>query len=441
MQVILDISVMGGARTGNFRMTDYLARGLAASPECDMALCTLAYPEVMDNCLAYYQQQPQLQAAPMLYADWRKTRWRLSRRISLLNSQLKEASTIKASCQARKYDELLRELQLSKRALRHLLTFVDAFIQSSHRADMRHLHQADIFHSFFFPISSMVRRQSQARRFLTVSDLVPILYPQYLEAGTVRTLQEALAQLQPDDWVCCISQSTKNDLCNTYDFDPARVFVTHLAASPEIFYPCTDEAQIAALRSRYTIPDGPYLLSLCTLEPRKNIDHVIRCFARLVREENISDLSLVLVGGKGWLYDKIFETISGSVAEQAALKKRIIITGYAPDEELAALYSGATAFVYPSFYEGFGLPPLEAMQCGLPVITSNNSSLPEVVGDGGIMLDASDADGLCQSVLDLLHSPTLRQSLAERALVRARQFSWQKTIDATISAYKVALSS
>lgn len=246
----------------------------------------------------------------------------------------------------------------------------------------------------------------------------------------------SLNSLDIEDYVICVSHATRNDLLNNVKLDPAKVFVVHNAASSDIFYPCSDLAKIASVRRKYSIPEYPYILGLSTLEPRKNIDHVIRCFAKLVQEQSIKDLNLVLVGGKGWDYNKIFEEIEN----HASLKERIIFTGYVADEDLAALYSGALAFVYMSFYEGFGLPPLEAMQCGVPVVTSNTSSFPEVVGEAGIMLAPKDVDGFCNSIFEIYKKPSLREAMSLASLEQAKNFSWEKCIQETIAAYKTALS-
>ena len=171
------------------------------------------------------------------------------------------------------------------------------------------------------------------------------------------------------------------------------------------------------------------------MEPRKNIDHTVRCFARIVKEQHISDLNLVLVGTKGWDFDKIFT----EMMKHNSVRDRVIVTGYVADEDLAAIYSGAQMFVYPSLYEGFGLPPLEAMQCGVPVITSNTSSLPEVVGEAGIMVNPQDSDVLCQAMTDIYRKPALRNELATRALARAKQFSWASCAQQTVRAYETVL--
>jgi glycosyltransferase involved in cell wall biosynthesis len=190
-----------------------------------------------------------------------------------------------------------------------------------------------------------------------------------------------------------------------------------------------------AVRIKYHLPPEPFFLSVCTLEPRKNLVHVIQAFGRLIEQEKISGLNLVLVGAKGWQYDQIF-------AESGAtnvLKRRVIFTGYVPDEDLAPLYTEALAFLYLSLYEGFGLPVLEAMQCGIPVVTSDNSSLPEVAGDAGILLDARDQDALCAAMLSLYGNAELRDELRCKSLRNAARFSWQQCAQATLRGYDQAL--
>jgi glycosyltransferase involved in cell wall biosynthesis len=300
------------------------------------------------------------------------------------------------------------------------------------------LNQSDIFHSPYLPIPQQVKEVRALKRFLTVYDLIPLLHPEFFAAPKrdQNTIRDAIDSIDPETWVLSISQATKDDLCSyRKDIDPARVFVTPLAAS-EMFYPNHDPEEQDRVRQKYDIPEGPYILSLSTLEPRKNIDQTIRCFARMIEQEHISDLSLVLVGTKGWDYDRIFEEIQA----KSGIRERIIVTGYADDDDLSAIYSGASAFVYPSLYEGFGLPPLEAMQCGVPVITSNTSSLPEVVGDAGIMVSPIDADALCHAMLAIYRDHSLRQSLSARGLQRAKQFTWDSCLAKTIDAYRFSCS-
>jgi len=209
--------------------------------------------------------------------------------------------------------------------------------------------------------------------------------------------------------------------------------VTSLAAS-DMFRRCTDRGELERVLGRYGLWGFPYILGLSTLEPRKNVATVIRSFAGIVRENAIPDLRLVLVGQKGWKYEGIFAELEAD----PALRKRVILTGYLPDEDLPAIYTGATAFLYLSFYEGFGLPPLEAMRCGVPVVTSNASSLPEVVGDAGILLAPEDEDAVAQAVIDIHASRRLSERLSEAGMRRTRKFSWRKCAEQTVAAYETA---
>jgi glycosyltransferase involved in cell wall biosynthesis len=209
-----------------------------------------------------------------------------------------------------------------------------------------------------------------------------------------------------------------------------------LAAS-DLFRPCTDQGRIANIREKYGIPIGAqYILTVGTLEPRKNVDHLIDAFSRFVREQHNRDLYLVIVGIKGWNYGRIFSRVS----QEQWLRDRVRFAGYVPDADLSPLYSGALAFAYLSLYEGFGLPPLEAMQCGVPVIASNTSSFPEVVGDAGVLVNPTDLDRLCEAINTIYHSSSVRESMTRRSLARARRFSWDKCARDTLDTYKMALN-
>ncbi len=289
-----------------------------------------------------------------------------------------------------------------------------------------------IYHSPFFAIPNNVGSDRRIQKVLTVNDMIPIHHPEWFLSGE-QAVHHAIRTLSNDAHVITISEATKNDFCEYTGFDPARVMPIYLAASRRLFYPVTDPERMHMTQARYGLHEEPYLLSIATLEPRKNIRHLVQCFARLVSENAVPiELKLVLVGTKGWKMDEWLSEIRAS--EQ--LISRLIFTGYVPDEDLAALYSGATAFLFPSLYEGFGLPPLEAMQCGLPVITSNVSSLPEVVGDAAILVSPTDADALCQAIIQVINSDELQQQLRANALRRAKLFSWEKFTRQHIDLYR-----
>jgi glycosyltransferase involved in cell wall biosynthesis len=423
MRVVYDIPVLGlghaipSARTGIFRVVEHVAVGLARSEECDLAFSAIGPDWVRTHVQEYLDGKHELRSTPMVDALSHAT---MTRWIERTIAQRGPAAAV----------------SFPARAMRAVLARVHYALADRSRLMAGAGYDADIFHSPHHRLRKAPCWGKSPARFLTIYDLIPLLFPEFFKADDVREMERVYAGLDRETWVLCISQATKDDLCDRLRFDPNRAFVTPLAAAPEIFYPCTDREQIAEVFHRYGIPNAPYLLSLNTLEPRKNLAHTIRCFVRMVRSQGIRDLNLVLVGAKGWQDEGIY----AAIREAGEVRSRIILPGYVADTDLASLYSGATAFVYTSIYEGFGLPPLEAMQCGVPVITSNTSSLPEVVGDSGIMVSPDDEDGLSQAMLDLYRNASLRSELAQKGLSRSRQFTWARCIEDTLAAYRLAIS-
>jgi len=288
---------------------------------------------------------------------------------------------------------------------------------------------ADIFHTPFYKIPDEIKKFSNLKRCITIHDLVPILYP---ELHNKKEETERLICSVGNDYAICVSNNTRDDLLNhNRDLDPAHVFVSHLAADPDKFYHCTDSEKFKAIKEKYHLPDN-YFLSLCTLEPRKNLDRLIRCFNTFIKQQKINDLSLVLVGGMGWKFDKIFAEIKHT----KGLRDRIIVTGWLPDSDLASIYSNAHSFYYLSQYEGFGLPPLEAMQCGVATVTSNRSSLPEVVGDAAITVDPFSDDEICNAMHEFYFQNELRQLYRQKGIEQAEKFSWEKTASNYVDIYK-----
>lgn len=292
----------------------------------------------------------------------------------------------------------------------------------------------NIYHSLFYPIHESLAKFPDIKKIVTIHDLIPVLFPQY--NSNTKLLENTITSIGKNNFAICVSENTKKDLLEyAPQIDPNKVFVSLLAASPELFYECKNESKFSEVQEKYNIPEK-YFLSLSTLEPRKNIDHVIRSFVRLISDKKIHDLSLVLVGDKGWDFDEIFREFGHAKDFQ----DRIIITGRIPDEDLASIYSHANSFYYISFYEGFGLPPLEAMQCGTPSVVSDTSSLPEVVGDAGILLDPKDQESLVKSMWNLYSDELYRNELSEKSLLQAKKFSWEKTVQQHIDIYKQILS-
>ena len=422
MKILYDIAVLGlghhqeKSRTGVFRVVENVAQELVRDPQLTLDFCASNYSVWCEQYLraAGYPTGSPLKSGPM--------------RMAL--DKLELALMDKASREEAGWTvgRVVRGcVGFAAMQIRSRLGVVPTSVLSA----------ADIYHSPFYALPANTRGWPRLRRFLTVYDLIALERPELFEANLAILMRQVMGSLTSADWVLCISEATRRDLlAYRPDLDPARVLVTYLAAADH-FRPDLRADQWPSLKRKYNLPDEPYALTLSTLEPRKNIAQVIRCYARLVAEGQVGDMKLVMVGTRGWKMESIFQELEklGSVSE------RVVVTGFVPDEDLAPIYSHASMFVYPSLLEGFGLPPLEAMQCGVPVITSNTSSLPEVVGDAGIMVSPTDADALCQAMATLFRDQALRDRLAARARERAATFSWARCAAETVAAYRLALGS
>jgi glycosyltransferase involved in cell wall biosynthesis len=230
--------------------------------------------------------------------------------------------------------------------------------------------------------------------------------------------------------ILTLSEHARRDIMETYGIEGHRVHAVPLAA-PAHYGPVEDDRELQRVRHTYGI-DGQYILSVGSIQPRKNLGRLVRAYASLRNKHAPSRLpKLVLVGKCAWLYDETLRAL-----QETGIEDSVILTGYVPETDLPALYSGATCFVYPSYFEGFGLPPLEAMKCGTPVIVGNRTSLPEVVGDAGISVDPFDVDGLALAMESVFTDTDLQRQLTTKGLARARLFSWQETARRTLEVYK-----
>lgn len=273
----------------------------------------------------------------------------------------------------------------------------------------------DIFHS---PDFVLPPTRQGTRTLLTVHDLSFIRDPDsatpalraYLERVVPRSVARA-------DHILADSAATRQDLITLYDVPGEKVSVLYSGVSAA-FRPVRDAARLAEVCARYGLR-RPYILSLGTLQPRKNYIRLMRAFARARRSPALRDYQLVIAGGKGWLYAAIFAEV-----ERLGLRDSVLFPGFVADADLPALYSAAALFVYPSLYEGFGLPVLEAMACGTPTVVSNASSLPEVAGDAALLVDPYDEAALAQALEQALSDEGLRARLVARGLEQARRFTW-----------------
>ena len=246
---------------------------------------------------------------------------------------------------------------------------------------------------------------------------------------TVRRTARKAAQ------ILTLSEFSRRDIVDTYRIAPDRVSVTP-AAAPSHFKPIEDETELRKIREIYGI-ERDYILSVSSIQPRKNLIRLIEAYSCLRGSRPEGKLpQLVLVGKRGWLDNETFRA-----AQRHSANNDITFTGYVVEKDLPALYSGATCFVYPSFFEGFGLPVLEAMQCGAPVIAGNRTSIPEVVGKAGLLFDPFDTNSLVQALTRVLDDSEYRAALRIQGLERAREFDWKQTARMTLQAYQKAVVS
>ena len=291
------------------------------------------------------------------------------------------------------------------------------------------------FYIAFSPCDAFSKKIQANDKYIILYDTIPLLisgYNSYSKSNWFNILVEYIKS-KPNCKYFAISQSCKNDFVRLLNMNSDDITIMPLAASDN-FYQEKDKNKIKQVCKKYNIPtDKKYVFSLCTLEPRKNLIRAVKTFIEFIKKNKIDDMVFVL-GGAHW--DKFIIKLEKEIKDLGKYKDKIIRAGYIDDEDLAALYSGAEWFVYTSQYEGFGLPPLEAMKCGCPVITSNNSSLPEVVGDAGIMIDWDSDEQHIAAYEKYYMDKKYRDEMAKKGLERSKEFSWEKTVDIIIDTMK-----
>jgi glycosyltransferase involved in cell wall biosynthesis len=284
---------------------------------------------------------------------------------------------------------------------------------------------ADLFHFLDFVIPP-IRHGSVV---LTIHDLSYLLVPECADAGLRAHLERVVPiAVHGADFITADSGNTLNELVTLLDVSPDRVAVVY-GGVDENFRPVTDEVQLETARLKYGL-FFPFILYVGTIEPRKNLGRLLQAYTAL-RLNHRARHRLVVAGGLGWLYQDVLREI-----DELAAEHEVVFLGRVPDADLPVLYSLADLFVFPSLYEGFGLPPLEAMACGRPVLCSNTSSLPEVVGDAGVLVSPFDIDGLADAMADLLGDPDRRAALGRRGIERAREFTWAKSAERLLDVYR-----
>lgn len=272
---------------------------------------------------------------------------------------------------------------------------------------------------------------------VTVHDLAIYYHPEWFPRGlpcsrTFSTRVVVPHSLSAARRIIAVSASTKRDLVQLFRKQPGKIDVIHEGA--EVAPPPTDAGRIL---SEHGLAAGKYVLSLSTIEPRKNLPGLVRGFFAAASAGRVpEDVDLVIAGAKGWMWEESLRAIAG--ANRRLGRKRVRWIGYVPHGEKSAVMAGAAVFAYPSFYEGFGLPPLEAMALGVPVVTSPTSSLPEVCGDAALYVDPRDSDGLAAAIAGVIADPLVAADLARKGLLRAETFTWRKAAQETLACYRRA---
>jgi len=289
-------------------------------------------------------------------------------------------------------------------------------------------HNLDLIHStdFIPPL------YSNLPSVITVHDLAFLRWPHFLTKDHATYYSQIDRGVRHARHIIVPSHSTKNDVIGQLGVPESKISVIYEAAA-SLYRPMPIDQAQAAVRKRFSVPAN-YILFVSTIEPRKNIDGLLQAFHHLRTKYNLTDTALVLAGKQGWLYEKVYETV-----EELGLQDSTFFVGRVTDEELHHLYVGARCHVHPAFYEGFGLPPLEAMACGTPTVVSNTSSLPEVVGDAALLVDPTNWEEMAVAIHRLLTDSDLHAEMRQKGLQRAAVFSWSRAAAETLDVYQAVV--
>lgn len=307
-------------------------------------------------------------------------------------------------------------------------------VPSHHRAEQLLLPWAirrldiDVFHSpdFIPPFNA------RGRSVITIHDLAFLIYPHFLTKDSARYYGQIDRAVRHADQIIAVSQSTKNDLIHLLGAPEDKITVIYEAADP-VFRPLDRAESWRHVNEIYDLPQD-YILFVSTIEPRKNIGALLRAYRRL-RDDYRLTPALALGGSPGWLSDDIY-----ALVDELGLRPYCHFLGRVASHDLVHLYNAARVLVHPAFYEGFGLTPLEAMACGTPVIVSNVSSLPEIVGDAALLIDPQHDEEITVALWRVLSDDALFESLRAKGLQRAAAFSWRRAAQQTMAVYEKAVS-
>ncbi len=296
---------------------------------------------------------------------------------------------------------------------------IDCFHRGSGQSDIYHLPSPDEIGPY------------SGKLIVTIHDLIHKAYPQSHTPPTIELTERYMQVIAAKaDMIICISENTRRDLHSFLKIPPERSCVVYNGVDHQLFYPLSAQERLEAAEHFKGLGIlKPYVLFVGTIEPRKNLDGLLKSFAQL-KAQKVFGGQLVVAGMKGWMAEGI-----GDLIKQLNIQPDVIFTGYVTDEQLRRLYNGAEIFVFPSFYEGFGFPILEAFCCGAAVITSQSSSCAEIAGQAAILIDPSDPNAMTRAMEKVLSDKAVKESLRQAGLKRAQEFSFEKMAQDTLAVY------
>ncbi|MCX8082198.1 MAG: glycosyltransferase family 4 protein [bacterium] len=273
---------------------------------------------------------------------------------------------------------------------------------------------------------------SHCHSVITLHDVSFIRYPEFFpEDIYLRLKLSLLYSVRKAKKIITVSEFSKREILKFYKIDEEKIEVVYNGVS-EKFRPI-DTTKCDKVLENYSVKK-PYILSVSNLQPRKNLSRLIKAFISIIKNNPAFPYNLVIVGKKLWLYNEMFDEIRNS-----NFVERIVLTDYVPEEDLVYLYNGADVFIYPSIYEGFGLPVLEAMSCGCAVVTSNTSSLPEVAGNACVLVDPYNVEEIARAIQNVIRNPDLKMRLKMEGLKQSQKFSWKRSGEMTLKIYEKVL--
>lgn len=286
--------------------------------------------------------------------------------------------------------------------------------------------KVDITHFMGFIIPPNVR----GKTIVMIYDMVTEIYPETMETRNRERIQsELIRSAQYADYIITISESAKKEIMQYLEVPESKIGVIYPGVEYEKFNQPCGQNKLAEIKNKYNLPEE-YILYFGTLEPRKNIETIIDAFSTYKNKYN-TDIKLVIAGGKGWRYESIFTQM-----QRLNIEQEVIFTGYVEEEDKTGIYQMASLFLFPSLYEGFGMPVIEAMAAGVPVITSNTSSLPEAAGDAAILVSPPDSAKIAKHIQEILNDDELRQSMIQKGLEQSKKFNWDTSVDKLCDIYR-----